>query len=595
MKKREHGVLTVEASIVLTLCILFILFLFGFARVYSAQSMVSHAVLQSADAVALESYFREETLTGSEEDVAELVNRFLGTTSITADSYESLRSADVPKIAKEKFIYAIDSSEAGADEKLKKLGVKDGLAGVDFSASRMDLGNDDVLVYVTYTVELQFPVFGMEEITITKAAKSKTFGNILFGIETVAQDPTMGSASGGGSYKYGTKVQISATPNYGYKFVKWADGSAQQTRTVTVTGPRTYVAIFEPSSFGVTFAYSPKEGGTAIGEGTYTYLSSATITAQPASGYKFVSWTIYKHKDKMTTVVTEPICQLSIDQSYTCTANFKRSSFNISVEVEGISGNYANILYNRKTYTKVFLEYNTPITLNASDVNGYTFVGWKEKGQTGIFSSTKQKAIHIPSEDKVYVAVYNVKPSIKISGGSIGQQTTTLYATTVPAGQPVKWSSSNSNVIGVDQNGKLTAKREGTATITASFVYQGQTYYATKKITGTLTRIKLSCYAYRKNQIRQYHADRVANYVGSMGYEKIYGEHYHEVYVTEADIRNVKRVAPGAWADCPKQDGWNRSSEWGYVFYDGNAKGYYYLYFYDYQIGPGGYYISSIK
>ena len=58
MKKREQGVLTVEASIVLTVCILFILFLFSFARIYSAQSMVGHAVIQASDAIALESYFR---------------------------------------------------------------------------------------------------------------------------------------------------------------------------------------------------------------------------------------------------------------------------------------------------------------------------------------------------------------------------------------------------------------------------------------------------------------------------------------------------------------------------------------------------------
>ena len=57
-KKRQQGILTVEASIVLTLLILLVLFLFSFGRVYRAQSLVSHATLQAADAVALESYLR---------------------------------------------------------------------------------------------------------------------------------------------------------------------------------------------------------------------------------------------------------------------------------------------------------------------------------------------------------------------------------------------------------------------------------------------------------------------------------------------------------------------------------------------------------
>ena len=65
--------------------------------------------------------------------------------------------------------------------------------------------------------------------------------------------------------------------------------------------------------------------------------------------------------------------------------------------------------------------------------------------------------------------------------------------------------------------------------------------------------------------------------------------------LTEAEVASAMSVAAGAWASCPKQSGVNSSGEKGYVFYDGNAKGYYYLYFYKEKIGPGGYYISNIK
>ena len=133
MKKREQGILTVEASIVLTLMLLFILFLFSFGRVYRAQNLASHATLQSADAVAMESYLRETALQTDVSEVVHLASHITESSAISAESLESLRSANLPKIARQKFIAAIASSEAKADEKLKSMGVKNGLAGVDFS------------------------------------------------------------------------------------------------------------------------------------------------------------------------------------------------------------------------------------------------------------------------------------------------------------------------------------------------------------------------------------------------------------------------------------------------------------------------------
>lgn len=408
MKKKEQGILTVEASIVLTLCLLFILFLFSFARVYNAQSLVSHAVIQSTDAVALESYLREEALTGSEADIVQLANRFLGTTSMSADSFESLRSANVPKIAKEKFVYAIGDNEAEADARLKKLGVKNGLAGVDFSASRMDLGNDDVIVYVSYTIEMQFPVFGMDEITVTKASKAKTFGDILFGISVVPEDPLMGSASGSGSYKHGTQIQISATPSYGYKFVRWADGNTDNPRTITVTGEATYTAQFEPSEFGINLKASPEAGGAVYGGGSYTYLTSdIAILAEPAEGYKFVNWTIYGHTDRTyRTVYDHNPKDLIADQTYTCTAHFEKKSYTVNVETLGTTSGRAFIVYNSSNNSNITAPYQAGFKLTTPQLSGYKFLGWKVKGASSYFSTSLSVSMNVPAENITYVACY---------------------------------------------------------------------------------------------------------------------------------------------------------------------------------------------
>lgn len=406
MKKREQGVLTVEASIILTLCTMLMLFLFSFARMYNAQSLVSHAVLQSSDAVALESYLRETSFNSNEADVVDMANKLTGSNSVSADSFTSLRSADIPKIAKEKFVYAIADSESEADEKLKSLGIKDGLAGVDFSGSRMELGNDDVIVYANYKLKMQFPIFGMDEISVSKAAKSKTFGGILFGIETIAEDPHMGSASGGGNYNFGTEIQISATPNYGYKFIKWDDGNTDNPRTVTVTGPKTYIAIFEQDEFGVNVAVTPENAGTASGGGRYKYLETATVSATPSAGYHFAKWSVYKHNDKQYSTVNTQSMTFAVDQTYTCTAYFEPNSYNIKTRTEGTTSGNAYIVANGSNVTSVSAKYNSNFTLVAPNISGYRFLGWKIDGASNYFSSALSVAMTVPARDITYVACY---------------------------------------------------------------------------------------------------------------------------------------------------------------------------------------------
>lgn len=74
-----------------------------------------------------------------------------------------------------------------------------------------------------------------------------------------------GTVTGGGTYDYGTKVTLKATPSDGYHFVKWSDGDTNPTRTVTVTKSYTYVAVFAQDAYleldktSLTFAAA---GGT---------------------------------------------------------------------------------------------------------------------------------------------------------------------------------------------------------------------------------------------------------------------------------------------------------------------------------------------
>jgi len=64
------------------------------------------------------------------------------------------------------------------------------------------------------------------------------------------------------------------------------------------------------------------------------------------------------------------------------------------------------------------------------------------------------------------------------------EATTTLVATTTPAGQTVTWSSADSTIASVS-GGVVTGESAGTTTITASMTYNGKTY--TDKCVVTVT------------------------------------------------------------------------------------------------------------
>lgn len=74
--------------------------------------------------------------------------------------------------------------------------------------------------------------------------------------------------------------------------------------------------------------------------------------------------------------------------------------------------------------------------------------------------------------------VYVIAPTVSLSEKSLVMnigETKTIYATTSPKGESVKWSVSNKNVVTVS-NGKITAVGPGTATVEATFYYKG--YYS---------------------------------------------------------------------------------------------------------------------
>ena len=143
---------------------------------------------------------------------------------------------------------------------------------------KWDDGNTDNPRLITVTGDLSFTA----EFVVLQS----------YTITVASADPTMGSATGGGTFLEGTEIQIKAIPNDGYYFSSWDDGNADNPRTITVTGNATYKAIFSSNpvtTYTLTVICNTAQG-SVIGSGTYTAGTTVTIAAIPHSGYEFEKW-----------------------------------------------------------------------------------------------------------------------------------------------------------------------------------------------------------------------------------------------------------------------------------------------------------------
>lgn len=109
-------------------------------------------------------------------------------------------------------------------------------------------------------------------------------------IEVSANDPSMGSVSGAGSYEVGATATIQATANSGYKFMKWNDGNTENPRLVVAQkGTQSLQAIFA-ELVTLTFKSSPEGNATITGSGDYGVGEEVVALVTPVAGCDFEKW-----------------------------------------------------------------------------------------------------------------------------------------------------------------------------------------------------------------------------------------------------------------------------------------------------------------
>lgn len=203
--KNQNGAVSLEACIVVTMFIFFMLFLYSLFILFLAHNSIGHAILESSESLSLDSYYYDVMDKDANESVGGLIGeaakQLFGLTGktehysaddaqwakeikpidqVTATDEEKADYAKkvteqqkgVAATAKDRFIaYFADGKADVAKDKLKFYKVVNGLDGLDFSESKIVDG--DINISVKYQIDYEFNFFNMLKQNVHQSSKSK--------------------------------------------------------------------------------------------------------------------------------------------------------------------------------------------------------------------------------------------------------------------------------------------------------------------------------------------------------------------------------------------------------------------------------------
>lgn len=203
---------------------------------------------------------------------------------------------------------------------------------------------------------------------------------------TVTSD-TGGTVSGGGTYDENQQVTITATPASGYRFVEWRENgvkvSENSSYSVTASGNRTFTAVFECLPVNYTVSVTALGSGTVTGGGSYREGTAVTVTAAPASGYRFVEW-----RENNTKVSDSTSYSFNIDKDRSLIAVFEKAETPPVSYIVSLNATPGGTVTGSGSY-----EENTAVTVTAAPAEGYHFVEWQEDGEAVSNDASYQFAI----------------------------------------------------------------------------------------------------------------------------------------------------------------------------------------------------------
>ena len=132
-------------------------------------------------------------------------------------------------------------------------------------------------------------------VTVTGNANYKALfhfnGTTEYTITVTANNPLLGTVTGGGIYPEGSIAEISATPYEGSVFTGWNDGNTDNPRSIEVTQNMEFMAMFtKTETYTITVRPENPLLGSTYGSGEYTLNQVINIGAIPTTGFYFTGW-----------------------------------------------------------------------------------------------------------------------------------------------------------------------------------------------------------------------------------------------------------------------------------------------------------------
>ncbi len=183
------------------------------------------------------------------------------------------------------------------------------------------------------------------------------------------------------SYTHASVVQISATPNTGYKFSTWtgsgiANLTAKDTN-ISITGIQSAIASFTPINYSLT-ATAGNGGMINALNNSYPFNTNVSLVATPDTGYAFSAWT---QSGSGISDTSSASTNLYINGNQSVQATFSPLSYELYLSA-GTGGAVLN--YPKGTSH----DFGSSVTISATPESGYYFTGWTGSGVHDANAST---------------------------------------------------------------------------------------------------------------------------------------------------------------------------------------------------------------
>jgi subtilisin family serine protease len=322
--------------------------------------------------------------------------------------------------------------------------------------------------FVSADAEYSFTVFNGRALVAN-------FVPATYSISASANPPNGGLVEGAGQYTVNEMATVTATALGDYAFLNWSEAdevvSQNAEYSFAVAGSRSLIANFAIEFYTIDVTVDPPAAGTIAGAGRYSALQTAALTATPATGFQFESWT-----ENGDVVSSDPNYIFGVTVNRSLVAQFAIETRTVTVTVNPPT---SGTVSGGGVY-----EYGQTATLQAAPAVGYGFANWTA---SGIEVATTPSYSFTVTTDVSLVANFLLAQSITfepLAPVTYGDAPFTLSGAS-SSGLNVTFTSSDPSVVAITGS---TATIVGAGVTNIMAVQQGDIeYLPASSVTRTLT------------------------------------------------------------------------------------------------------------